>query len=169
MEFRHGSIGLVIDDMNFNFLESIVETFTNDCFHSYCIHKKGIITEALVKEGVVKGHIRKYYDKKSVSLILVPRKECFDDDALDDICNKWTHDIGKQYDKANIIGKIFRNSSLFNSKEKRICSEHTAHGYELYHKFLEKEPQDVSPNCILRDALYTNFKYFIPYIIGREK
>ena len=164
MEFRHGSIGLVIDDMSFNWFETMVETFTNDCYHSYCIHKRGVITEALIKEGVVKGHISKYYDKKSVSLILVPRKECFYDDVLDDICVKWMKDVGKQYDCGNILG-----NPIFNSKEKRICSEHTAQGYKLYHKFLEKEPQDVSPNCILRDVLYTNFKYFMPHIIVRAK
>ena len=167
--YRAGSIGIVIDDYTLNFAETAIEFFTGDGKHTFCIHDNNTITEALVKEGVIWGTLDKYLDGKSKCLICEPSARYFSDKFIQQVCTKWREDIGLKYDKLNILGKIFRNSRVLNSTERRICSEHTASGYFPKHLFLEKIPAAVSPNDILRDVMYTNKKYFNCDILGRKK
>ena len=167
INFRRGSFGIVIDDYTFSTAEWVIEKYTGDGHHVFCYHGEGVISEALVKEGVVWGKIDKYFDGKSCVLMCVPSPNYFSDEILSVVCSRWADDIGKKYDKLNILGKMFRRCSIFNLKEMRICSEHLAYGYKDIYSFLGKSVEDVSPNDILRDIIYCKNNRFHSDVLQR--
>ena len=162
MEYRKGSILIVIDDYTFNVFENLIEKATGDGHHTANYIGDGYITEAHVGSGVTKRGIEKYYDGKSRVLVLEPRLSKFTEAMVSIVCDRWLTDVGKPYDNASAIAKKWRLWRRWVSDEKRICSEHTAYGWDCIHKFMGKKYEDVTPNDILRDQLYNNFKHFKP-------
>ena len=159
---RPGTIGIVIDDYTFNFFEKPIEKATGDGHHTFNYIGGGYITESHLGSGVTKQHISKYFDGKSAVLLLEPRNDSFDDNVVDTVVSRWCSEIGKGYDKINILAQKWRLFRRFVSDEKRICSEHTAYGYQPFYKFMDRMVHQVTPNTVLKDSIYCNFKKFKP-------
>ena len=160
MELRHGSYGVVINDFTFSWIEKGIEWFAGDGKHAFSVHYDNTISESLFKQGVVKRHVSKYFDGNSWTVIFMPKKKYFSDDVLDKVVTRWSLDIGKPYDYGNLFGKIFKKSHLYNSFNKRICSEHVAEGYRDIYLFCGKDPEKVTPHDLFLDAYSTGCKYF---------
>lgn len=172
MIIRPGSIGLVKDSIVprkkrlrhylGNLHEPLIELGQRgDFHHTYNFLTSTKISEALGNFGtrkVVTNPYMKYWDGKSVSLILIPRKDIFSDEDLKLVIAQWEREVGMPYDYLGCLG--------FSSDKRRKCSEHTASGYaKLGYKFWSKPIADVVPNDIATHALYTKFKDFEPFEI----
>jgi len=164
MTFRPGSIIIVIKDYTLRLLPKVIEFFTDTGIHTANFHGNDLITEALFKQGVVENSLQKYYDGKSVSILLEPRIEYFTDKTLQTVIKRWKKDIGMKYDYGSNIGTVLCTKRL-NSKHRRRCSEHTARGYNGIYYFLGRQHPAVTPADIYTDAQATGFKYFMPYIL----
>ena len=162
MDIRKGSILIVIDDFTFNPIENIIEKTTGDGHHTANYVGDGYITESHFGKGVTQRGIEKYYDGKSRVLILEPRLSKFSEAVVGVVIKRWLGDVGKPYDNAGVLAKRWRLFRRWVKDDRRICSEHTAYGYKGFYNFLGKNYADVTPNDILRDQLYNNFKHFKP-------
>jgi hypothetical protein len=163
MDYRKGSILIIIDDHTFNPFEQTIEKVTGDGHHTAnYIGIDGTITEAHFGSGVTYAHISKYYSLDKRVLVLEPRLDVFSAVQIEVVCQRWLDDVGMKYDNISAIAKKFPVLRHFSSGAKRICSEHTAMGYRNIHSFMGKEPEDVTPNDILRDQLYCGFRDFKP-------
>jgi len=163
MDYRKGSILIVIDDHTFNPFEQTIEKVTGDGHHTAnYIGVDGTITESHFGSGVTFSHISRYYDCKKRVLVLEPRLDFFTLAQLELVVDRWLDDVGKPYDYWSAIAKKFPIVRHFVSGAKRICSEHTAVGYKDIYKFMGKVPEDVTPNDILRDQLYCGWRAFTP-------
>jgi hypothetical protein len=162
---RNGSILIQIDDSGFDAFEKIVEKCTGgDGHHTMNYIGNGMVTEALLNEGVVMSPIEKHInDTDKMILVLEPRDSKFSDIAIDLVVERWKNDIGKKYDKWSAVAKYIPLFRKYCSQSKLICSEHTARGYENLHNFMKLDPEDVTPNDILKDQLYTCFAEFRPF------
>ena len=161
---RVGSILIEIDDSGFDAFEKIVEKCTGgDGHHTMNYIGNGQVTEALLNEGVIISPLDKYTkDPNKMILVLEPRKEKFSDVAVEVVADRWLNDVGKQYDKFSAIAKWIPFFNKYTSQSKRICSEHTAMGHTGFHSFMHLDPEDVTPNDILKDQLYVGFREFSP-------
>ena len=163
MDYRKGSILIVIDDHTFNPFEQTIEKVTGDGHHTAnYTAMDGTITEAHFGKGVTFSHISKYHDERKRVLVLEPRMDFFTIPQIGVVVDRWLDDVGKKYDNMSAIAKKFPIMRHFVSGAKRICSEHTAFGYNDIYKFMGKEPEDVTPNDILRDQLYCGWRAFTP-------
>jgi hypothetical protein len=157
-ELRAGSIGVVIDSGSR--WEKKIERFTGQGHHVFCYHGKGLITEAHMGTKIEVKPIDPYFNDKMLVLMLEPKRRIFADCELEQVCARWTADIGKGYDTRNVLGFAFK---LLQKKDdrSRFCSEHAAYGYKGLHKFRGKDYHNCSPHDILMDSwlfAYDKFK-----------
>ena len=148
------TIGIVVDDFTFNWLEKPIEKLTGDGHHVFCCINGIECTEAHIGSGVTIQPIDKYRDGKSSVLMAEPL--FLTDKQRSIVLKRWNDDIGKKYDKLNLLATKIRLFRRFIKDERRICSEHLAYGYNGFYNFNNKFYKHVTPNDILKDVVYGN-------------
>ena len=147
-----GMIGIVIDHKHRNMVEKQIEKYSGgDGFHTFGMVSNLMLIESLFWKGVTYNMIQKYI--KSNQIVLMCEPLFLNESQRKDVVKRWESKLGKKYDKWNILDRLLKKRR-FEDKDKYICSELIAYGYQPYWRPLGLDYWQVSPNDIRKSILY---------------